>query len=48
MIKLEAVYTNREHQIIFKEFDTVEAFKKFTYDNRDKLKLNTYSGGAVQ
>ena len=46
MTEFAATYENKEHQITYKEFDTVEAFKKFTYDNRDTLKLVTYSGGT--
>ena len=46
MTEFGATYENKEHQITYKEFDTVEAFKKFTYDNRDTLKLGSYSGGT--
>lgn len=46
MTEFAATYENKEHQITYKEFDTVEAFKKFTYDNRDTLNLVFYSGGT--
>ena len=46
MIEFAATYQNKEHQITYKEFDTVEAFKKFTYDNRDTLEIVFYSGGT--
>ena len=46
MTEFAATYQNKEHQTIYKEFDTVEAFKKFTYDNRDTLEIVFYSGGT--